>query len=412
DIDCSIAVFFAPEVDGYRLDRLDTATANTFLLWAQAGRQDAIFALGAGLSPRDARFFIYYDLIEAWVQTGDWETALALAHSKPEPEARYGLLERLARALTTAEDFESAAQVRTIAAAVANSAGFEPNNTIALGQQGRSSFSFARNSVVAHTLTAVRQQLSARNTPATLTELTAAKDRLLALSDSPDFDGEGILLLGEIALAMYQNGYPEQAQQTLQQVLSDLPPEKMQASLAGPTLGDYLSNPGLEALLAQYQEAGWYDGIAVWLVNPVLGHQEDLNFIFLELPLSKQGAVILDLAQTAVNNGDDQAALALLPYLSRTDEQVRVGAVIATESMLRSQERAQQAAPDTTFVQLDQLSADIAPFAVALPDSLLKVRAYLAIAQGYITLDSRDKAAEWLAEAVTLMEALEAHSGQ
>ena len=411
DIDCSIAVFFAPAVNRQALDPLDEITGETFLLWAQAGRQDALWSLGMGINPVDSGFSSR-DLLRVWVQAEAWETALELINGVPSAEARYSLLRRLAQTLTEAEDYAAAAQVRLASVALAEEKGLEIEPNRFPWEYSRP-FRYPPNTVVTRNYAAVRQQLrdysqrSTNETDGDFAELVAARDRLLALTHSPNFDEDGIFLLADVALALYQGGHPEAAEQTLQQLLFEIPPSVLRAELSAPTLGDYPASLQAQSLFARFQTAGWYDGIAEWLTNPVVGYGEDLNFIALDLPLTKQGEAILALAQAATANGNSQAALRVLPYLSRTDERVRVGAMVAAAMMNEERDRILAEDPNSAILQLDLIEAEISPLALSLPDSLLKVRAYLAISEAYITLESIDKAEHWLTMAVALMQRLQ-----
>ncbi|MEO1619783.1 MAG: hypothetical protein AAFU53_01985, partial [Cyanobacteria bacterium J06632_3] len=247
---------------------------------------------------------------------------------------------------------------------------------------------------------------SSADTATALADLTLARDQLLEKSVSRDFGAGGILLLGEIALALYQIGYPEEAQRTLQQTFSHIPETVLRSRLPAPSLGDNLENNDLQFLFSKYEEAGWYAGTAEWMTHPAIGHGPDLNFIALDLPLSEQGEAVLALAQTAVEKGDSQAAIDLIPYVSRSDEQVRVGTMIAAEVMNKRRDRILLEDPDSAILQSDLIGTEIVSIATELPDSLLKVRAYLAVSEGYVMLESMDKAERWLSDAITLMQSL------
>lgn len=217
-------------------------------------------------------------------------------------------------------------------------------------------------------------------------------------------DGQGIALWGEVALAMYVNGDPDEAAATLQAGLALWPQAFSHLENSRDTLTSYQQSPRIQDLLDHYEAASWYAGAVEWLVHPALGYSTQPNLIFLDLPLSRQGQAVLELSETAIAQGAEQAAMDIWPQLSRLDEQATVGATIATQVMLNRRDRVPADAP---FVQLDLLAVDIVPLADSLPNTLAKVRVYLAIAQGYTALGNTDQARTWLTAAATLTQELQ-----
>lgn len=414
DINCSIAVLLPAEVDSQSLNPVNAVLAETLLLWAQADRPEAILALGANSDPLERELYMPH-LMAPWVQAGGWETALDLAGRLP-PGMHYLALLQLGQALTEQGDRAAAAQVQqNLDDLLATSAAARSQADV--WQGAGSPFPPPRPPGFAHTLdvrtaqyAAIARTLASLAGPSTtdanavLRELVATRQQLLALFEDIKPDGQGIALLGEVALAMYINGDLDEAEATLQAGLALWPQAFSHFENPRGALTIYLESPRIQDLLDHYAAAGWYSGVVEWLVHPALGYSSQPNLILLDLPLSPQGQAILELTETAIAQGAEQAAMDIWPRLARFDEQATVGATIATQVMLNRRDRVPSDAP---FVQLDLLAVEIGPLANNLSNSLAKARVYLAIAQGYIALGNTDQARTWLTAAADLTQNLQ-----
>ena len=418
EIDCSIAVFLAPEVNGVslRLGRSAPVSdpAQIMLSWAKAGRQDVMLSLGEDKSPYPLDFYIS-ELMRPWAELGEWETALDLANAIPNPRLRYHSLNTLAEALSVLEN-PATAQVQALATELATTLDLNPTPSTPPRPNFSSGFSLGSGSVTDSPYNNIRHRLQVLSStdPANLedpdillTGLMALQTELLERSASPSFTVEGMRLMAEVALAMYEQGYEEQAEQALQQTLTIWP--QAFAAFGDPAVhaSYFLPAPQQQDLLARYQAAGWYAGVGAWLTHPVLGHETEPNYFFPHLPLSEQGEAVWTLAQAAIHAGHSETALDLFPHLTHPAEQVQVGAMIATQVMMRRSRLALQTDPNAAFLQLDLLSDQVTPLANELPPDLTTTRAYLAIAEGYVALKDEDKAERWLMAAVDLMQGLD-----
>jgi len=394
DIDCSVAVAIPSQLDGRALSPLPAPLPELLHQWAIAGRWDALLALGADADPQQ-RPVNLAQLAQQWGQMGTVDPALALAQQVPSPADAYRILLFLQRGLIEGGNRAAAAQVQpAIDELLANAAAAR-----AQAETWRDDWAASEavpdygpwRSLPQGTLYAPVQGLLQGPAPAA-SELLAARAALLASALPPDRDQ--VALLGEVALALYHLGDETEATATLAAA-------QTQAATLDEQPTDRL-DPTLAHLVTRYRRAGWYTGAAAWLVHPVVGITAQPQLIALDLPPSPQGQAVQDLAEVALAQGANQAAIDGVFQLGRPADQGRMGAAVAAAAMNNRAAQVLPIDPTSAFVQLDVLADRVVPVVEGLPPGLERAWAYRAVAEGYIALGETATARDWLQAAANL----------